>query len=122
MKIESQFITTLPALKNQIANAILTKQNALALKGIGALDLATNKLIEQGAVNAVNQLKMAQEVANTSGIKTETLENTWNTLMNGIKEYKAAEVRYQQIRDEDIKAKSKLNETYLSQLSSGEAL
>lgn len=122
MKIQSQFITTLPALKQQIANAILTKQNAITLKGIKALDYATNKLIEQSATNAVAQLKVAQEVANTSGIKLETLTTTWNTLIAGARDYKAAEARFEQIRQQEIAAKENLNNQYLSQMTSGEVL
>lgn len=122
MKLESAFITTLPALKNQIASAVLTKQQALQMRGMAALDMATNTLIEQGAINVTNQLKLAQEMDNTSGIKTETIEKSWNTIMSGIAEYKASEARYQQIREEEIKKRSELNEKYLTQVGNGGGL
>ena len=87
-KINSEFIITLPLFKQAIAEAVLLKKQKLQSEMLEKLDEKTNKMLLDNAKNTVELSKKAAELASTSSIKIETLQETWKTIMKGIEETK----------------------------------
>lgn len=121
-KVNSAFIVTIPAFKTAMSQAVINKQQKMQAKGLETLDETTNKLLQLNAQSTVNNLKMGQKLASTSAIKVETIENTWNTIMNGIKEYKEMEKQYSQQRAQESQRIEQLNNQYLTMIQKGQAL
>jgi len=87
-KINSAFIITLPIFKQCLNQAITLKRQAVQAKAMQALDDKTNELLLRNAQNTAMQSKMTAQLASTSSIKIETLEESWQTIMTGISETK----------------------------------
>ncbi len=87
-KINSAFIITLPIFKQCLNQAIALKRQAVQAKAMQALDDKTNELLLRNAQNTAMQSKMTAQLASTSSIKIETLEESWSTIMQGIEETK----------------------------------
>lgn len=85
-KIDSAFIVTLPVFKQSLAQAVMLKRQKVQADALAALDEKTNELLIKNAQNAVDQSKMVAHLVAGSSIKVETLETTWQTIMNGIEE------------------------------------
>ncbi len=85
-KIDSAFIITLPVFKQALAQAVMLKRQKVQADALAALDEKTNELLVKNAQNAANQSKMVAQLVAGSSIKVETLETTWQTIMNGINE------------------------------------
>lgn len=85
-KINSAFIITLPVFKQALAQTIMLKRQRVQAEAMSALDQKTNELLMRNARNTVEQSKLTAQLASGSSIKTETLENTWKTIVNGIDE------------------------------------
>lgn len=85
-KIDSAFIITLPVFKQALAQAIMLKRQKIQADAISALDQKTNELLIRNAQNTVEQSKLIAQLSSGSSIKVETLEATWQTIMNGIEE------------------------------------
>lgn len=97
-KINSAFIITLPIFKQCLNQAITLKRQAVQAKAMQALDDRTNELLLRNAQNTALQSKQTAQLASTSSIKIETLEESWSVIMQGITETKqiqkeAAEAR-----------------------------
>lgn len=121
-KINSAFIVTIPAFKNSLAQAVISKQQAIQAQGLSALDAVTNELVKQNAQNAVNQLAASQKLANSSAISADTIEQSWETIMNGIQQYKEMEAQYREVRKDEAKRIEAANAAYLDRLAKGEAI
>ena len=121
-KINSAFIVTIPAFKNSLTSLIMAKQQMLTAQGLSALDDAANEFYQQSANNMVGAMLASQEVANRAAITPEAIEANWNTIMNGIKQYKANEDSYRQIRADQIKRIDAANEKFSKELQSGTVL
>lgn len=121
-KINSAFIVTIPAFKNSLTSLIMAKQQMLTAQGLSALDDAANEFYQQSANNMVGAMLASQEVANRAAITPEAIEANWNTIMNGIKQYKANEDSYRQIRADQIKRIDAANEKFSKELKSGTVL
>lgn len=85
-KIESAFIITLPVFKNAIAQAILLKRQRIQAQATAALDEKTNELLRKNAENYAKNSTEIARLTSQSSIKIETVEETYNTIVNGIKE------------------------------------
>ena len=85
-KINSAFIITLPVFKQALTQAIMLKRQRIQADAIAALDQKTNEMLIRNAQNTVEQAKMTARLASGSSIKIETLEKTWQTIVNGIDE------------------------------------
>lgn len=107
-KIDSAFIITLPVFKQSLAQAVMLKRQRVIAEGMKALDDTTNRLMVKNAENTVNQSKMIAQMANGNSISVDTLEKTWQTIVNGIEETK-------QIQD-DARARRKQDSERLQQL------
>ena len=121
-KVNSAFIVTVPAFKTALVNSVIAKQQSIQAQGLSMLDDASSQLIRQNAENSVAQLKMSQQLANTSAIKADDIEYAWNTIMTGISEYKEMEKQYSQVREDEKKRIDAANNRYLASLANGEAI
>lgn len=106
-KINSAFIVTLPVFKQALAQAMMLKRQKIQAEAMSALDAKTNEMLIKNAQNTVEQSKMIARMASGSSIKIETLEKTWQTIMNGIDETHQIQEDARKKRNED-KAKLEL--------------
>ncbi len=103
-KINSAFIVTLPVFKQALAQAMMLKRQKIQADAISALDEKTNEMLIKNAQNTVEQSKMIARMASGSSIKIETLEKSWQTIMNGIDETRQIqEDARRQRKDDQIK-------------------
>lgn len=100
-KINSAFIITLPVFKQALAQTIMLKRQRVQAEAMSALDQKTNELLMRNARNTVEQSKLTAQLASGSSIKTETLENTWKTIANGIDETRQIQENARKQRIED---------------------
>ena len=106
-KINSAFIVTLPVFKQALAQAMMLKRQKIQAEAMSALDAKTNEMLIKNAQNTVEQSKMIARMASGSSIKIETLEKTWQTIMDGIDETHQIQEDARKQRNED-KAKLEL--------------
>lgn len=85
-KINSAFIITLPVFKQALTQAVLLKRQKIQAQAMQALDERTNEMLLKNAKNTADQTKLTAQLASTSSIKIETLEQTWKTIVTGIEE------------------------------------
>lgn len=100
-KINSAFIITLPVFKQALAQTIMLKRQRVQAEAMSALDQKTNELLMRNARNTVEQSKLTAQLASGSSIKTEILENTWKTIVNGIDETRQIQENARKQRIED---------------------
>lgn len=121
-KVNSAFITTVPAFKSALVNSIIAKQQAIQMQGLAALDEATSALIRKNADNVANQLQQAQKMAGSSAIKADDIEYAWNTIMNGIQQYKDMEVELKKVRESEAQRIEAANNKYMAELAHNRAI
>ncbi|UNT95488.1 toxic anion resistance protein [Allobaculum mucilyticum] len=102
-KINTSFIVTLPVFKISLTNAVMLKRQEIQAKSIAQLDQATNDLLLRNANTTVNNSKTVAKMANTTGIKMETLQKVQDTIMNGINEVNETMAAASVQRKEDSK-------------------
>ena len=116
-KINSSFIVTIPVFKNSITQAIMIKRQALQAQAIRALDEKTNEMIIKNAQNVANNMRMTAQMAGTSSITLETVENSWQTILDGIRDTRAINEELTHQREQDRIKIEELHNKYLSQIS-----
>lgn len=89
MSIQNAFITTLPIFKNCLISAIQLKQQAIQSRSISQLNDKTNELLLRNAQNNAQQSVMIAQQANSSGVRIETLQQSFETIKKGIEDTKA---------------------------------
>ena len=102
-KINSAFIITLPVFRQALAQAILLKRQKIQAESMAALDQKTNEMLLKNAQNTANQAVMTAQMVSSSSIKIETLEQSWQTIMNGIEETRRIQNEATTRREEDKK-------------------
>lgn len=102
-KINSAFIVTIPIFKQSLIQAITLKRQAVQSKAMAALDEKTNELLLRNAQNTAMQSKITAQLASGSSIQIETLEKTWQTIIQGIEETKQIENEARQKRIDGTK-------------------
>lgn len=117
-KINSAFIITMPVFKQALAQAVMLKRQRIQANAMKALDDKTNELLLKNAQNTVDQTKLTTQLAMGSSIKVETLEKTWETIVNGIDETKKLQEEARTKRAEDSKRLEKLKEDYKAKMNS----
>lgn len=85
-KINSSFIITLPIFKQCLIQAVNLKRQQIQAKSISELDAKTNELLQRNAKNTATQSVAIAKMAGGSSIKIETLQETYETIKNGIEE------------------------------------
>ena len=114
-KINSAFIITMPVFKQALSQAILLKRQKIQAEGMKALDEKTNEMLLKNAQNTVEQTKLAAQLASGSSVKIETLEQTWQTIVNGIDETRKIQEDARKKREEDTIRLNKLKEDFKAQ-------
>lgn len=111
-KINSAFIITMPVFKQSLAQAIMLKRQKIQADSLAALDEKTNEMLIKNAQNTVNQSKMVAAMAANSSIKVETLQQTWQTIVNGIDEVQAIQDQAREKRKQDAVALEQIKDDY----------
>jgi len=101
-KVHSAFIITIPVFKNGIIQAIALKKQKLVADSLSELDRTTNELLMKNAENIRSQSVDIARLAGGTSVKIETLEKTWNTIMQGIEETKSIEDENKRLREAGI--------------------
>ncbi len=111
-KINSAFVTTIPIFKTSLINAVAAKRQKVVAEGMNALDEHTNRMLLQNASNISQQSKDIARMAGSPSIKIETMEETWNIIMDGLKETKAIEDENARNREAGKKQLQELQKNY----------
>ncbi len=116
-KINSAFIVTLPIFKQGLTQAIALKRQKIQAEAMAELDKTTNELILKNAENTAAQSKLTAKLASGSSIKVETLQQSWQTIMNGIEETRRIQDEAIMKREEGAKLLSNLQDEYKKKLT-----
>jgi uncharacterized protein YaaN involved in tellurite resistance len=111
-KINSAFVITLPIFKQNLAQAIMLKRQAVQVKALNALDETTNELLLKNAENTALQTKATAQLASGSSVKIETLQKTWETIMKGIEDTQQIQIEGQRKRQEETLKLEEFKKTY----------
>ena len=114
-KINSSFIITIPVFKNACAQAIIAKKQAVQAQAMKALDDKTNEMLLKNAQNAANNMRMTAQLAGSSAIRVETIQQSWQTIVDGIKDTKAIQEELSKQRIQDRVAIENMNRQFLEQ-------
>lgn len=117
-KINSAFIITIPIFKQAMIQAITLKRQAIQARAMKALDDKTNELLLRNAQNTALQSKLTAQLASGSSVKIETLEQTWQTIVQGIDETRKIQEEAKQKRVEGTRRLHELQDDYNNKLGS----
>ena len=95
---------------------ISLKKQKLALEGMNALDDATNSLLLQNAQNIKDQSVQVAKMTGTSSVSIETLESSFNTIIQGIEETKQIEAENQITRKDSIQKMEQLKNDFMQKM------
>ncbi|MCH5195372.1 MAG: toxic anion resistance protein [Oscillospiraceae bacterium] len=115
-KINSAFIITMPIFKQALAQAIMLKRQKIQAESLAALDEKTNEMLLKNAQNTVEQSKMIASMSATSSIQVETLQKTWETIVNGIDEVQAIQDQAREKRKADAVALEQIKAEYKAKM------
>lgn len=115
-KINSAFIITMPVFKQALAQAIMLKRQRVQAEAMQALDEKTNELLLKNAQNTVAQTKLTTQMATGSSIQIETLEKTWQTIVDGIEETRQIQENAKQKRKDDSVVLQRLKDDYKNKM------
>ncbi len=102
-KINSAFIITMPVFKQSLAQAVMLRRQRIQADSLKALDEKTNEMLLKNAQNTVEQSKLIARMASGNSIQIETLEQSWQTIVNGIEETQKIQNEAKSRRVEDTK-------------------
>lgn len=91
--IKSSFIITLPIFRQCLIQAVQLKRQELMAKNIDALRETTNELLVRNAQNTAKQGVMMANMAGRGAVDIDKLEESFTTIVNGIKEAKLEQER-----------------------------
>ncbi|WP_051348643.1 toxic anion resistance protein [Peribacillus kribbensis] len=111
-KINSAFVTTIPIFKSGLINAISAKRQNLVAQSMSELDRRTNEMLLRNAQNISKQSVDIARLAGQPSIKAETLEQTWEIIIQGMKDTKAIEEENVRLREEGKKRLEQLQENF----------
>ncbi len=103
-KINTSFIITLPIFKQCLVQAIQLKRQSIQAKSMKDLDDKTNELLLRNAQNTAQQSVAIARMAGGSSIKMETLQQTYETIKNGIEETRQVNAEIAEKRHQDAAA------------------
>ena len=115
-KINSAFIITMPVFKQALAQAIMLKRQRVQAEAMQALDEKTNELLLKNAQNTVAQTKLTTQMATGSSIQIETLEKTWQIIVDGIEETRHIQETAKQKRKDDSVVLQRLKDDYKNKM------
>jgi Uncharacterized protein involved in tellurite resistance len=111
-KINSAFIITMPIFKQCLTQAIMLKRQAIQANAISELDKRTNELLLRNAENTALQSKMTTQLASRGAVDIETLEKSWQTIMNGISETRQIQAEMRKAREDGAQRMIALKDEY----------
>lgn len=111
-KIGSAFVITIPVFKTGLIQAIAIKRQKIQADAMKALDDKTNEMLMRNAQNISTQSIDIARLTSGSSIKIETLEKTFETIMNGISETRQIEEDNKKVREEGRKKLIELQEKF----------
>lgn len=115
-KIHSAFVITIPIFKNGLIQAVTIKRQKLVAESMDALDKATNELLLRNAQNIKSQSIDIAKLSGSSSVKIETLESTWQTIMEGIKETSQIEEENKKLREEGMVKINKMKMDFIEKM------
>ena len=111
-KINSAFITTIPIFKQGLIHAVTLQRQKLVSDSMAELDKRTNEMLIRNAENIrQNSVNIARQ-SGAPSISIETIETTWQTIMQGIQETKQIQAETIRNREEGRKRIEKLQLEY----------
>lgn len=99
-KINSAFVVTIPIFKQGLIHAVTVKRHKLAADSMSELDHRTNEMLIRNAQNVTQNSMDVARLTGSPSIKIETMEDTWKTIMDGIKETKQIQEEARKSREE----------------------
>lgn len=99
-KINSAFVTTIPIFKTGLINAIAAKRQSLVAEGMNELDRRTNEMLLKNANDISRQSVDIARMSGQPSIKIETIEQTWETIMQGMNDTRAIEDENRKMREQ----------------------
>lgn len=102
-KINSAFIITIPIFKNGIIQAVTAKRQKLVADSMSELDRRTNEMLKRNAENISSQSVEIAKLSGRPSIDIETIESSFNTIVQGMKETKQIEEENKRLREEGTK-------------------
>ncbi|KGX90695.1 hypothetical protein N781_06405 [Pontibacillus halophilus JSM 076056 = DSM 19796] len=111
-KINSAFVTTIPIFKTSVIQAVAAKRQKLVADSMSELDRRTNEMLKRNAQNVSDQSRQIAELAGGPSIKIETIEESFNTIVQGMQDTKAIEDENTRIREEGRKRVLELQENF----------
>ncbi|WEG12973.1 toxic anion resistance protein [Pullulanibacillus sp. KACC 23026] len=111
-KINSAFVTTIPIFKTSLINAIAAKRQKLVADSMSELDRRTNEMLIKNAQNISTQSAQISRLAGASGIKIETIEETWGIIVRGLEETKAIEDENKRQREDGRRRLEEIQANY----------
>jgi uncharacterized protein YaaN involved in tellurite resistance len=111
-KINSAFIITMPIFKQCLTQAIMLKRQALQANAISELDKRTNELLLRNAENTALQSKLTTQLASRGAVDIETLEKSWQTIVNGISETRQIQADMRKAREDGAQRMVALKDQY----------
>ncbi len=115
-KINSAFIITMPVFKQALAQAIMLKRQRVQAEAMQALDEKTNELLLKNAQDTVAQTKLTTQMATGNSIQIETLEKTWQIIVDGIEETRQIQENAKQKRKDDSVVLQRLKDDYKNKM------
>lgn len=100
-KLNSAFIITIPVFKNALAQAMFVKQQSLQAKALTALDEATNEILLKNSQNVANNMRDTAMLSGKAPIAIDTIEQSWQNIMDGIHDTQAIQVDISRQREQD---------------------
>ena len=111
-KINSAFITTIPIFKQGLIHAVTLQRQKLVSDSMAELDKRTNEMLIRNAENIrQNSVNIARQ-SGAPSISVDTIETTWQTIMQGIQETKQIQAETIRNREEGRKRIEKLQLEY----------
>lgn len=107
-KINSAFVITMPLFRQGIIQAITLKRQKMHMDSMAALDESTNRLLKQNARNVVENAKMSTLLNQNSSVRIETIEESYHTIINGIKEVDEIQKQNQSQREQSLQKLERL--------------
>ena len=101
--IKSSFIVTLPIFRQCLIQAVQLKRQELMAKNMEALRETTNELLVRNAQNTAKQGVMMANMAGRGAVDIDKLEESFTTIVNGIREAREAQERNALERKENSK-------------------
>lgn len=117
-KINSAFIITMPVFKQSLAQAVMLRRQKIQADALKALDDKTNEMLLRNAQNTAEQSKMIARMSSGSSVQIETLEKTWQTIVNGIEETQRIQQEAKAKRADDSKRLLALKQDFNTKMSS----